>query len=66
MTFPRWQAITTSLKKDSADLPYSDTGLPHPHKPYGEACAIMRTLQQVIVCTFAVISLFEVVVRVRD
>ena len=35
-------------KKVSADPPYSDTGLPQPTTPYGEACAIMRTLQRVL------------------
>ena len=54
-------------KKDSADAPYSDTASTTTHNDLmDEACAIMRTLQQVVVCTFAVISLFEVVVRVRD
>lgn len=37
-----------------------------PNNPMDEACAIRRTLQQVVECPFAVISLFEVVVRVRD
>ena len=54
-------------KKDSAGPPYSDTGSTTTHNDLmDEACAIMRTLQQVVVCTFAVVSLFEVVVRVRD
>lgn len=54
-------------KKDSAGPPYSDTGSTTTHNnSMDEACAIRRTLQRVVVCPFAKISPFEVVVRVRD
>ena len=55
------------IEKRIAQAHHTLTRVYHnPHKPYGEACAMRRTLQQVCGCFFAVISLFEVVVRVRD